>query len=177
MDGAMMNDVRRSTIDQWLDTNLPSLSARQPITIHIDQLFHGAATRRDLLQAALDAFEYALTKIDILAAPPKVGLVIPLIAYGQQLVAAPPLDVNDVVGQLDREPPSLYVLDWNAYKIRHIVEEYRLPLAFTLSPSLMSDSIDTYYREFRDEMGIRRGWEYSRAIYLEYYSSKLMLGS
>lgn len=66
---------------------------------------------------------------------------------------------------------SLYLI--NRDRMSHLsrVEEFKKPILFSNLRRSYSGEIYTYYRCFRSELDMNRGWEYFRAIYFEHYTS------
>ena len=86
-----------------------------------------------------------------------------------KLCLKPPENVDALVADLDTSPPTLYVTRPDLKSVWDTTEEYRVPVKF-LNRSMIRSVSTAYYREFRDEQGIEQNWEFTRSIYLEYFS-------
>ncbi|MFC6591402.1 hypothetical protein ACFP81_04830 [Deinococcus lacus] len=96
-------------------------------------------------------------------------LVLPLRALGNQVFATYPANLKELSTECDEfEPPSLYLLDRKHNINTEFVEEHVKPISFfELIPN--SEGLRAYYREWRDFQNVSQNWEYSRAIYIQYY--------
>jgi hypothetical protein len=162
------NSLERQ-VQQWAEVGLARLSIRDPVTIHLDQLLGKKLKEKEALAVSLQVFRILVEQVRRRGTPAQPGLVIPLVFHGTKLEADVPVDLHSLEIQIHhREPPSLYLLDWEALKYLEVCEEYKAPLRFHLIEP-PSEGVYVYYREFRDAESIEHNWEFARCIYVEYY--------
>jgi len=150
-------DVAR--LHAWIADHAPLVTPERSETEHIDRLF-GTPAGSDLVGLGLEAYEQA---IPILGAQTKTimaALVIPLTDV-EVLVPAAPIS-DDVLREVSNEPPSFALIHRQALEIIQRVEEYRAPA----NVPRLGPPADSYcfYRAFRDEDAMRRGWEFGRCL-------------
>lgn len=136
---------------------------------HIDEIVSGLTGSSEWFRASLEAFRLVVEQLMALDTPAQPLLVIPLLSGSTQLQATVPSELNMAMTMADDlEPPSLYLLAWEAWFYLDETEEYKVPLKFELiDPPIQG--IYEYYREFRTREGLERGWEFDRSIYVAYY--------
>jgi hypothetical protein len=153
-------------IQDWLELSSKSVSVRNPISIHIDDLLGAQLEKDDIVNISTKAFlslnkqigQQQLTVIPL--------LVIPLRVIGNELSLAAPANLPILKNQLGDEPPSLYLLSRDSLRLTEACEEYKYPLPFELIPSLPKD-VYVYFREFRNSQAIKNQWEFSRCVYVQ----------
>jgi len=161
-------------IKQWLVTNLPTVSVTNPVTIHLDELIGDTIFEKNTLTVSIDVYQTLVEQLVALETPVKPGLVIPLVSSSRKLTMKVPLNLEELIHQRDQnEPPSLYLIDWRPNKTRVVCEEFHTPLSFNLLT--IGNQVYSYYREFRYSLGIKNNWEYSRAVYVEFFPDGLLI--
>ena len=98
-------------------------------------------------------------------------IVLNLKTYAEgELSQNPPNNLIALVDDLDESSlPTLYITRSDSKSVRDVSEEYVFPIDFLKSD--MSTGVSAaYYREFRNEQGIEKNWEFMRSVYLEYFS-------
>ena len=167
-----MPESLEEQIERWVEGNLRSVSARSPVSNHLDELLGREIERSEMISLSLRCFALLVEHMRERLTPTQPMLVIPLVSESNKLQAVVPQDLQSIKDQWRHvESPSLYMLDWDASRHLYICEEYRSPLAFDLTDPPIP-GVYTYYREFRSEMDIRNDWEFTRCIYAEYYPDR-----
>ena len=153
-------------LKSWIETNVPAVSAANPVHIHADELLgRDSATQQEWLTALKSAY---LETIDILGerlAAVMPILMIPLIST-RDLIVDPPdvrgLDVGD-------EIPSIYLIDRNASKYLARCELYRVFLHDLQLFEPRREDVFCFYEVLRLEQQRQWGWDYTRTIKAEHY--------
>lgn len=169
-----MNNLLNKQIKKWISKNLKLVSVHNPVSIHIDALLNRDVKKSEMIDISIQAFTILVKQIQELQMPVKPLMTIPLIAISKRIERSVPDNLITIENQLDIEPSSLYLLDWAPAEYFETCEEFRSPLSFKLIDNLL-EGIYVYYREFRYEVGIENDWEFSRGIYVGYYSYNLRL--
>lgn len=160
-------EVSVGHIIDWIERETP-LTKNQRFT-SVDLEARGLPPE-ELLRAALDDLIKAVDYIEEHRIELKPVLVIPLAVRGNKLSAEAPQTYKELVLQISSsEALTLYLARYDMHSFHNTDEEYKLPLQSIFS-SLDQSKLATYYREFRDERSILQGWEFSRCIYIEYFS-------
>ncbi|MCB0107995.1 MAG: hypothetical protein KDE53_18865 [Caldilineaceae bacterium] len=153
---------------------LPTITPFSPCSLHLNEILGTPQSKQVDLSDMLKLYLFLVQHLIGTNLPAKPVLVIPLISQSFNIEMKVPTSVEDLRNQIDiSEPPSLILLDWQHNKLVAPCEEYCSPLDFQLLDS-SQDQVYIYYREFRYLIGKINSWEYSRAIYAEYYPKGLV---
>lgn len=155
-------------IQKWLMENMKSVSIHNSVSIHLDELLGKELQRSAVTKTAVQAFHILVKTLQELQMPVQPILVIPLISISEKIQRAVPSKAEMIEDQLDFEPPSLCLMDWEIHKYFVVAEEYRCPLPFAFF-DILEEHIYVYYREHRYKQGIDNDWEFARGVYIEYY--------
>lgn len=166
-----MTDLLKQQTKKWITDNLNHVSARNPVSIHIDELMGREIKKSKIVSISLQAFATLVEQLRELETPVQPSIVIPLVTLSKKLERAVPPDRKSIETQLDIEPPSLYLFDWSPSRYFEVCEEYRCPLTFSLIDD-HSQGIYVCYKEVRYAAAIENDWEFARGIYVEYYPEK-----
>jgi hypothetical protein len=152
--------------------NSSRVGVHEPVSNHIDEVLGRKLERAETIPLSLRAFTVLVDEIGKLAQFVQPMLSIPLTSESNKLSAAVPQDFQSMMEEWrDREPPSLYLLDWELPKYLYSYEEYRRPLPFHLfSPPI--PGVDEYYNEFRFPPDIESDWDYVRSVNAKYYPDR-----
>lgn len=160
-----------SRVQNWITENISLVSAKHPVSIHIDELLGRKFKGQESLRISLDAFEQVINILLKNGVPVQPSLTIILESESKKIELNIPKNRKEIVAQLAPEPPSVYLVSWDASKYLSVIEEYKTPLPFDLLLNEV-EGVITYYIEYRGSIGIENDWEFSRAIYLDYYPEK-----
>lgn len=157
------------TIVNFCANCIPTVTPLTPCSLHLNEILGSSQNKAIYLVDTLTSYVFLVQHLIAIDLPVKPVLVIPLISQAFNIEMRTPASIEDLHNQIDSfEPPSLILLDWQHNKMVAPCEEYCSPLDFQLlHPS--QDHIYIYYREFRYLLGKFNNWEYSRAVYVEYY--------
>jgi hypothetical protein len=164
MDGNYLEQV----IEKWLRSNYQQVAVLLPVSNHINELVNIILPKEDSLNLSIKAFRILVDYTRNLGTPVKPGLVIPLKSKFSKLLLQIPKSRDELIANLDDEPPSLYLEAWEPAKKFIYSEEYRVPLEIQFLEDLDKNCF-IYYREHRYTLAILNDWEYVRGIHLEYY--------
>ena len=146
-------------LKSWLTANAPLVTPRRSQTEHLDRLF-GVPATADLVTLGLEAHAAAVSILGDKTERLMVTLVIPLRDVEAIAPVAPTSD--GILRELSDEPPSLALVHPDALKILERVEEYRAPAHLPRFGPLPGSYC--FYRVFRNEEAMRRGWEFGRCL-------------
>lgn len=166
----MVNDLQNK-VAAWVNENLSRVSAKNPASIHLDELLGREIKNDEILDLSLNAFVHLIEILVKDGVPVKPFLAIVLEGDSREIQFDIPENKKDITNQLSNKPPSLYLVDWDSSKYLTVIEKYQTPLPF----ELLEDNIVgvyTYFIEYRGAIGIDNDWEFARAIYLDYYPEK-----
>lgn len=172
MDGSypMDNEILSRTIN-WVNDNFTEVTEKQPISIHIDELLGTKVKGEEALDASLDAYRNIIAFLEKESVPVQPSLTIILHGDNKGMNFIPPKNKEEIISQLGLEPPSIYLLSWDSSKYLSVNEQYKKPLGFNLLHHKV-EGVFTYYIEYRNQIGIENDWEFSRAIYLDYFPER-----
>ena len=164
-----MSEPLRQRIELWVEANLGSVSVRNPVSNHLDEVLGRPVERPDIIDLSLHAYAILVDQMQKLRMPAQPVLVIPLRSESIRLEATVPQDLPSIKSLWRQvEPPSLYLFSWDASRLLEVCEEYRAPLVFDPMPPPIAGTY-AYYREFRDMAGIENNWEFTKGVYVEYF--------
>lgn len=162
------------TIANFCINGIIAVTPLTPYSLHLNKILSSSQNKSVYLDDTLKIYLFLVQHLIEIGQPVKPILVIPLVSQDFNIEMKIPTSMEDLYNQIDSlEPPSLILLDWQHNKMVAPCEEYCCPLDFQLLPSLQ-EYIYIYYREFRYLLGKVNKWEYSRAIYAEYYPNGLI---
>ena len=179
MAGLYLNDqkVFRKFKD-WYNETILERGRKYPLCAHVSEFFPANISRDKLFEGSLALFLecVGLVKEKSLDGEVMPALVIPLLYSDKLHVWDDSISLSDQLH--DMEPPSLYLIEYKIAKYFEKVEEYRVPVELDLGwVELTKKNFSIYYRCHRSIEEIENDWEYSRAIYLEYYPDNLLMTS
>jgi len=161
-------------IIRFCDTCISAITPFNPCSRHLNEILSTPQNEQMELYDTLKVYLFLVQHLIETDLPAKPILIIPLISQSVNIEMKAPTSVEDLRNQIDSsEPPSLALLDWQHNKLATPCEEYCSPLDFQLLNS-SQNQVYIYYREFRYLMGKINNWEYSRAIYAEYFPNGLV---
>jgi hypothetical protein len=173
MDNTMMTNHFGPAVSEWVEISIPKVSPKRPLSIHIDQLVSKEFQNpEELLTNAVQVFNLLVDIIADFDSPVRPSMGIPLVSEWSELVFDIPQTFAEIESQMDKEPPSLYLVDWDAPKHALSIEEYKVPL----NPDILGLNNSGFlvcYHEARDTTGIENNWEFSRYISVDYYPPHL----
>lgn len=161
-------------IQKWLEISLAHVSSVHPVTIHLRDLVGDSKTITDSVIQSTLAFNLLIEQLSVSGMPVKPVLTISLRSYSHKIEYQLPKSMEELIDQIDPyESPSLYLVNWNPPKSIALCEELRAPL----SAPWLGVNLHTYlyYREFRYGLAFNNRWEFSRAIYAEYYPEGIII--
>jgi hypothetical protein len=157
-----------SMVKRWLDTNLALVEVKRPISNHIDEIIHAKELISDVVNVSVQAYLSLVELLRQLQTPVKPMLIIPLHSTSRTITQAVPTTLSEVRAQLDLEPPSLYLVDWDIGKAGALCEEFNTPLPFELIDRSF-ENIYLSYIEIRCTGYLENNWEFRREIRAEYF--------
>jgi len=161
-------------VETWCTEKLQFVTPTNPISIHLDELLSFTKGNPEGLMIAFKIYQNLIEFLTTLDMPIKPIMVIPLKYSDSRVALLAPNSFEDLCTQYDaKESPSLYLIDWQGCKFAAPCEEYCVPLIFELPIDTIK--VYSYYREYRYQLGIDRNWDFSRAIYAEYYPDGLLV--
>ncbi|WP_425147462.1 hypothetical protein [Deinococcus sp.] len=137
------------------------------IDFHVDTV--GVIGMDDSINAFTNTIDYLIN----IGKKCKVILVLPLETLSSELSCLIPQTQSDVEKAMSAESPSLYITAEDIFSYKEPIEEYKHPLNFSLC-EIYSENVLEYYREYRSILELNNSWEYSRAIYLEYFTDRFL---
>ncbi len=166
----MMFDL---VIKEWLEsiTSYSILPTDGHAHIHIDDLLDITLPNPDAVGISIQAFKTLIKYVGKWETPVKLSLAIPMKSIGNKISLMVPQNIEDITSQLDFEPPSLWVIDWQSFYsptlLRPIIlEEYRSPIGFNIM-EINDKSIVTYYHEYRSKEEFETNQVIHRQIYID----------
>lgn len=157
----------------WLNDSMKLKGVYHPLTAHISSFFEDGISKEQLLEYSKDVFLELVYSLDSSECADELMpiLVIPL---GFSLSLCPWDNSLLSNNQETDESPSIFIFDREKLKYLQVIEEYKVPIDIGIN-ELKRSNFSIYYRCFRDSIAIENGWEYNRAIYVEYYTDSLLL--
>jgi len=161
-------------IHQWVKNNLNLVDTARPISIHITDLLSIELKSEEVIGTSISIFSRIVREIIDLGNPVQPILTIPLISESHHILQKLPVNIDDLMLQIDYfEPPSIYLVSWNRIKKIAPVEEFKIPLGFNLFDE-QDVNYYSYYREHRYAIALKESWEFTRGIYIEYYPQGML---
>ena len=163
-----MNSVVSRKVKSWVEQYINHVSVYNPPAVHIDELLEHPVALPDMLDLALEAFVCLIEEMESLDVPaqPAMRIALPSAREIKQLPA--PRNRDEVEREMGHmvilEPPSLYLMDWEALLHYAVIERYEVPLAFNLLPEPI-EGIYSYYSEMKTKYSFG---DIVRSICLEY---------
>ncbi|MBE2197436.1 MAG: hypothetical protein IAE79_02425 [Anaerolinea sp.] len=166
-----------SAIENWIEAIMSHtiLIAEGHTHIHIDDLLGNMAPQQEMVTISIQAFQKLIEHAAKLGTPVKLSLIIPMTSLGDKISLSIPQSIQDVTLQLDFEPPSLWIINWQTLFSPLIssvvIEEYRAPLRFSMLED-NDENIVAYYHEYRNKEEFYTNQEVKRRIYIDCFKYK-----
>lgn len=162
-----------SSIEAWFLNNVDHVrSPHAFVSNHIDEIIVHLQLNQNLVSESLEAFAALVSIIRQKGDIVQPMLAIPLEYKYNYILREVPSNLEEIVRRRRaEEPPSLYLLPWDAWvqPVQH--EEYRCPLPFDILHHQVI-GINSYYREFRNLDDMANDWEFTGCVYVAYYSAR-----
>lgn len=168
MDGNYQRIDLDKLIGEWVQTNIMNVATLNPISMHITDLLQTEVLKDDILNTSMDVYRTLVKEIRQRNNPVKTSLVIPLLSLSRKIKMKIPKGIDDVMNDLNVEPPSIYLESWEQPRSYVVIEEFRCPLSSSFV-STLPKNFYVHYREHRYSIGIWNNWEFDRGIYIEYF--------
>lgn len=162
------HNAQDEALQAWVKANVAGVVAGRPAHVHVDELVRKARMSKERWLALIrTVYPRAL---DLLGGKAKkvmaIGMI-PLWDSGDLNTQIPQL--SDLAKHMSGEPPSVYLVHRDTFKMMVVGETYRcaLPRYGLWKPTL--DGVSIVYACSRSEEERRNGWEYRRSIRVEHY--------
>lgn len=168
-----------SAIEDWIEAiiSYSTLIKDRHDHIHIDELLgKNTVSRQETVAISVQAFQKLIECAVKLGTPVKLSLNIPMKSLGNEISLSVPQNIQDITSQLDFEPPSLWVIDWQSFFSPTllspiVLEEYRSPLRFSMIEG-NDRNIVAYYHEHRTKEEFDANEEIARRVYIDCFKYK-----
>lgn len=168
----LKNDDVFKALSDWLDSSIRLKGESHPLTTHVSSFIKSDLSKEHLLEYSINVFLELVNCTDEKKHADELMpmLVIPLGCSDDLCLWDGSIPLSS---QFSDEPPSVYLFQREKSKYLERAEEYKIPVDLDLA-ELKSEKFNIYYRCFRDSTAIDNGWEFNKAIYIEYYPANFL---
>lgn len=163
----------------WALKTLKTLTARQSVSIHIDELLsldRSTLSEQDLLNISCIVYKVVLERVVKSGELDRINPVLVIALKEHEHDGISNLGDIPVDEQLSSSPPEIHLICRDFSQVNQEREEYRISLPSNIIPALSETGVSLYFSCFRNSVGIHNNWEFARSVVVEYYPEQLKGG-